>query len=53
MIYLYYLNTEYIYYIKHCISHILAFTATYDFLCYLPFKDKDINIFYGTVTLIY
>jgi len=53
IVYLYYLNITNVYFIKHAISHILGITAAYDFLKYLPFKNKTINICYGSITLIF
>ena len=52
-IYLYYLNLGMVIYIKYFMSHLIGFIFIYDWLKYLPFKDKGINLMYGCSIFIY
>lgn len=53
LIFFYYLDMSNILLVKHIVSHILGLMSCYDFIFYLPFRDRFICIFYGCVTFIY
>ena len=50
---IYYLKVGNIALIKHITSHILGLTSCLDIIMNLPFRNKSIMLFYGTVTFIY
>jgi len=50
---LYYLKLANIALIKHITSHILGITSCLDIMVNMPFRNKNIMLFYGTVTFIY
>lgn len=53
LIFFYYLDMSNILLVKHIVSHILGLMSCYDFVFYLPFRDRFICTFYGCVTFIY
>jgi len=52
MIFIFYQDLP-IYFIKYGFSHVFGLNTIYDWMRYLPFVNKSINIVYGTIAFIY